>query len=386
VWFTERDRLLNQYFPIRTSVLMQQLKNVGLYPNLAAPVFSKHGGTVPLGHQLHMTGPAGATMYFTTNGKDPRVVGGALEPTASAYATAVTINNTATIKARSLQGGVWSALNEAHFVVEFQLHISEFMADNDGVILDEAGDKEDWVEIYNGSSIPVDMGGMYLSDNLANPKKWQFPAGTTISAGGHLLVWCDEEPGEGPLHANIKLSKSGEALALTHTDAAGNTTIESFTFGAQTTNVSWARLPDGAPGFYSLLTPTPGTRNVPGPGAKINYDAANPAATPSTLTITNTPQIGQTLTTQLTNAAPNQAGLVFFGYEPTQITFPFDGVLLMLYPFADAYSQYTTSPTGTASPSFPVPNSAHLLGTVFLAQAYTVNGKLSSGVAFELMP
>ena len=51
---------------------------------------------------------------------------------------------------------------------------------------------------------------MYLTDDLANPTKWRIPSGyssqTTMPAGGFVVFWADEEPAEGPLHANFKLS------------------------------------------------------------------------------------------------------------------------------------------------------------------------------------
>ena len=50
---------------------------------------------------------------------------------------------------------------------------------------------------------------MYLSDNTSNPLKWQFPAGTTIVAGGYLLIWADDDGDSPGLHTNFKLSAGG---------------------------------------------------------------------------------------------------------------------------------------------------------------------------------
>ena len=44
--------------------------------------------------------------------------------------------------------------------------INEFLASNDACYPDEVGEYDDWVELYNSSSGPIDVGGMYIADNL----------------------------------------------------------------------------------------------------------------------------------------------------------------------------------------------------------------------------
>lgn len=70
-WQTALNYLLQTYLPQRSAIVLQQFRNAGLYPNLAAPSFNQHGGAVPVGFPLTMTAPAG-TIYFTTDGTDPR--------------------------------------------------------------------------------------------------------------------------------------------------------------------------------------------------------------------------------------------------------------------------------------------------------------------------
>ncbi len=141
-----------------------------------------------------------------------------------------------------------------------RLFINEFMASNTSTIADEFGQFEDWIEIYNDEPTPVDMGGMYLSDTLANPTKALIPAGVIIPAKGFLLFWADSQPAQGPRHVNFGLSAGGEAIVLTDTAANSFATIDSLTFGAQTTNVSVGRTPDGGT-MGPLATPTPGVSN-----------------------------------------------------------------------------------------------------------------------------
>lgn len=83
-WVTERDRLLGSYLPQRTDVVLGQLRSAGLYPNTDAPIFSQHGGHVASTSELTMSGTTG-TIYYTTDGSDPRLPGGAINPSATEY-------------------------------------------------------------------------------------------------------------------------------------------------------------------------------------------------------------------------------------------------------------------------------------------------------------
>ena len=130
---------------------------------------------------------------------------------------------------------------------ETSLVINELMAQNDGFIQDSHGDYEDWIEIYNYGDYPINIGGMYLTDDLTAPAKWRIPdsnaAATTIPSHGHLLIWADNETNDGILHASFRLNISGEQIGLY--DAYG-ILIDSVVFGPQEVNYSYGRLPDGA--------------------------------------------------------------------------------------------------------------------------------------------
>jgi hypothetical protein len=99
--------------------------------------------------------------------------------------------------------------------------LNEFLADNESVNRDEAGEYDDWLELYNAGAVTATLDGMYLTDHLDNPTRWQFPAGTTIPPGGYLLVWCDKDAGQGLLHADFKLSRDGEEIGLFADDTHG---------------------------------------------------------------------------------------------------------------------------------------------------------------------
>lgn len=140
------------------------------------------------------------------------------------------------------------------------LRINEFLADNKTTLVnpDKADAWDDWLEIYNSGDTEIDLSGMYLTDNLANPTKYRIPDGVKIAAKGYLVFWADEETKLGPLHTDFKLGASGEEIGLFHTDGA--TQIDSVTFGQQQPDVSYGRTTDGADSWTSQK-PTPGKAN-----------------------------------------------------------------------------------------------------------------------------
>ncbi len=146
-----------------------------------------------------------------------------------------------------------------------QLVVNEFMADNGSCCPDNSSgtnEFDDWIEIYNKGDVAVDIGGMYLSDTKSDPFKSKIPTGnptlTTIPPGGHLILWADNSPDQGPLHLNFGLSNAGEDVGLFYTDGR---TIDTYTFGAQTQNSSWGRTTDGATTWKAFSIPNPGTSN-----------------------------------------------------------------------------------------------------------------------------
>ncbi len=115
-WVAERSRLLTQFFPSRTELVKQQFKNAGLDPRLDAPSFSQQGGLFTNRLALSMSAPAG-TIYYTTNGTDPRLTGGALAPGAIPFASSCLLTDSTRVMARTFYTNTWSALNEAWFVM-----------------------------------------------------------------------------------------------------------------------------------------------------------------------------------------------------------------------------------------------------------------------------
>jgi hypothetical protein len=137
-------------------------------------------------------------------------------------------------------------------VVNGPVVINELMAANTVTVTDETGDYDDWIELYNTSNQPVNLGGYYLSDNPANPAKYEIPAGITIPADGYLIFWADEDGVDGPFHCNFKLSAAGEVLMLLNPSLQ---MVDSVSFGPQQDDKGYARVPNGT-GPFQIQTPT----------------------------------------------------------------------------------------------------------------------------------
>jgi hypothetical protein len=132
--------------------------------------------------------------------------------------------------------------------IDSDLVINELMADNETTATDPDGEYDDWIELYNNAAEPLDLSGYFLTDDASNLTKWQIPAGTVIEAEGYLIIWADEDGEQEGLHANFKLSASGEDLILLNPD--GNI-LDQVAFGEQVVDMGYARKPNGTGGFVA---------------------------------------------------------------------------------------------------------------------------------------
>ena len=132
------------------------------------------------------------------------------------------------------------------------LVINEWMARPEG------GD--DWLELFNKSSLPILLGGLKLSDDPTQPDKTVMPPLTTIGPKGFLRLTADNSPADGPTHLGFRLSGTGEEIVLTDTK---DKVIDSVLFGEQTRGISKGRYPDGASTIaFFPNSATPGQANL----------------------------------------------------------------------------------------------------------------------------
>ncbi|MCK4992052.1 MAG: CotH kinase family protein, partial [Bacteroidales bacterium] len=124
------------------------------------------------------------------------------------------------------------------------------------------GNFPDWIELYNGSDVQIDLTGLFLSDDTGNLTKWKIPLGLRIPSKGFLLIYADNYPGLGINHAGFKLS-SVQGLVLL-VDRDGKTPIDSIGYDQQIGDVSWGRFPDGGSIFHFMEEPSPLKANIEG--------------------------------------------------------------------------------------------------------------------------
>ena len=135
-----------------------------------------------------------------------------------------------------------------------QIKINEFLADNANDVTNEFFQYEDWIELHNVTSSPLELSGLFLTDNFTVPSKFTIPQNTIIPPNGFLIIWADQNPSTPSyVHANFKLAAGGEQLMLS---APGGIVLDSISFGPQVTDKSMARCPDGVGTFSASTFPT----------------------------------------------------------------------------------------------------------------------------------
>jgi hypothetical protein len=119
----------------------------------------------------------------------------------------------------------------------------------------------EFVELYNAGDGPVSLRGMHLSDDRRNPAKWRITEDVVMNPGGYAVFYADGL--DRGLHANFKLSNSGEFLGLYGRLEEGSLLIDGIAFRGVPSGQSWGRKQDDTRGFQVWKDPTPGKRNLP---------------------------------------------------------------------------------------------------------------------------
>ncbi len=246
-WQTELDKVRNGYVPQRTDIVVQQLRDDGLFPSIDAPVFHingsyRHGGVIASGDMLSMTNSNGAgTVYYTLNGDDPRQVGGAVAPEATAYGTAIPLTYSTRVLARVLGAGPeWSTLSEAEFIVPHpvgsndlvltELHYNPDPPTASELAVDATFERDDFefIELRNATTSLLDLAGAAFTNGI----RLTFRATAQLAAGDYLVVVKNVEAFETRYGTNIatiggyegRLADDGETVTLV--DAVSNVVFQ----------------------------------------------------------------------------------------------------------------------------------------------------------------
>jgi hypothetical protein len=119
----------------------------------------------------------------------------------------------------------------------------------------------DAIEFYNPTAAAINIGGWYLSDDSDNYQKYRIPNGTTIAAGGYLVI-DETQFGQGSTGFGLN-SSEGDDVWLLEADQAGKLLnfIDHVEFDAAANGESFGRWPNGAGGLYPMIIRTLGTAN-----------------------------------------------------------------------------------------------------------------------------
>lgn len=145
------------------------------------------------------------------------------------------------------------------------LFVNEIMPTNLSCCADTDGginEFDDWFEIYNSGTNPINVAGMYVSDDPADPFKYKIPntnsSQTTIQPNGFLVFWADEQGTQGVRHTNFKLASTGESVGLYYIDGRK---IDEKNFPSVPENKSYGRTTNGGATWNILNTVSKGTSN-----------------------------------------------------------------------------------------------------------------------------
>ncbi len=316
-WVPEMQQLYAGYFGDLEERYLNIFRSNNLYPLTGAPEFSQFGGEVPAGYAVSIshTNPAG-TIYYTTDGADPREYGTALvSATASPYAGPIPINSSTLLRARVLDGSEWSALVEASFYPPQDLSrlvLTELMYHPTNSETAD-GDEFEFLELKNMGTSVLNLSGLTFNQGIA----FTFTNGTLLAPGAFFVLvrnpaaFAARNPAA-PIHGLYtgKLDNAGETIALSHPAGAR---IFSLTWGDR---APWPTTPDGF--GFSLVPRTPGSfqasdnpkqwRASSSPGGSPGADDPQPAISPvvinEILAHTDAPQLDAV---ELYNPAPTNA-------------------------------------------------------------------------------
>ncbi len=249
-WRRYQQNIMNRHFSNLATNMLKIFKDIDAYPkDIQTPSFNQRGGTITPGFTLKISAgslfnPEPGFFFYTLDGTDPRLPGGARSEAALVYdkeTNGLQLDDTVTVKARTFRtslfnSGVWSPLIEATF------HIGERPQPGDLVISEihyrpakpsaeevAAGfDKRsffEFIEIYNRSDHAVSLHEVSLTNGVRF--HFQESEGTHLAPHEVVLVVANQQafalrygnelPVAGAFEG-FKLDDGGEALRLTRRD------------------------------------------------------------------------------------------------------------------------------------------------------------------------
>lgn len=150
------------------------------------------------------------------------------------------------------------------------LWLNEILPNNlflgtDGVV-DHLGEKDPWLELYNGGDQDLSLNDYFLANNYTNLTAWAFPSTSIIKARGFLRVWLDGQTAQAlpnELHANFRAAPAVGSVVLSR-GAAAPMIVDHLNYRVPVAGHSYGSYPDGAvSGRRTFVVVTPNATNNP---------------------------------------------------------------------------------------------------------------------------
>jgi hypothetical protein len=260
-WLPAVNRVIYDYFPHRTDIVINQLLDENLFVTLKAPIVKLSGENV-INQQVMRTfddlsvtleNPnSNGNIFYTIDGTDPRAIGGALSGSAIAGGNSAIVEITpgTVLKARTRYVNFWSPLHDVYFqdasIFEYlkvtELHYNPM--DQDTI----NGQLFEFIELKNTGKTTLNLSGLSFTEGIY----FTFPDGTSLDPKQFEVVASNKDAFNSfyeiptDFEYTGRLSNSGEKIVL---KTAGDDVVISFTYSDM---APWPTEPDG--GGYSLVS------------------------------------------------------------------------------------------------------------------------------------
>jgi len=201
-WIPQVQKIRDEFFPYRTTILIDQLREADLYASLEAPEMSMNGSAIdkrktvvegPYSVVVKNTNGKGVLCY-TTNGTDPRQPGGTIASSAQVSGESqqeLQFLLSAVVNARVYNQGAWSALKEVSLIsatedfstlalTELHYHPDELVLLGDTLI----GKDLEFIEFKNIGDHAINLSGMVLDSAIY----YEFPEDALLPPGRFYVV------------------------------------------------------------------------------------------------------------------------------------------------------------------------------------------------------
>ncbi len=199
-WIPELNKMRDNYFPFRTSVVIDQLKSAGLFTDLDSP--GVNANEVPVKTPDHKFNESVSVtiinsgfigdIYYTTDGTDPREIGGEISKRSILFDNnPFTVNSTTVLKTRLKYYEEWGPLKQVNFlktdedysslkVTELHYNPLDSIFENDTI----EGKKFEFIEFKNTGSNSINLSGLVLDSAVY----FEFPENEILHSNQFFVI------------------------------------------------------------------------------------------------------------------------------------------------------------------------------------------------------